>query len=245
MKTTRGLTIIILAGFVLAGCATAPQGTSDLARAETEHPFLSQVAINLPTPAEMDVLVASVPSDWGKGIAGRTIYVPAPHGVDSVRVISPDNARSFRVSRANARTLTPSEKSAWWETIRSRSGGGKIVLQDPETGEVMTITPLSPQFLEAATVSAMTEKWQKAAACGLMKLSTSDAIPVFGSPVPGGAVRLVMGGICYSQKGPNVLAGGGTFTNQMTTKAVNLVRYSLRAETCSGPALRCKGSAIF
>lgn len=240
MKTTRSLTIIILASLALAGCATTPQGTSDLARAETEHPFLSQVAINLPTPAEMDVLVASVPSDWGKGIAGRTIYVPTPHGVDFVRVISPDNTRSFRVSRANARALTPAEKSAWWEMIRNRSGGGKIIMRDEETGEVMTVTPLSPKFLEAATVSAMTEDWQKAAACGLMKVSTSD---IASKGVTLG-IRLVMGGICYSQKGPNVLAGGGTFTNQMTTKAVNLDRKSLRAETCSGPALRCKGSAI-
>jgi hypothetical protein len=235
------LFIIILVGFVLAGCATTPQGLSDVARAETEHPFLSQVAINLPTPQEMDVLVTSVPSDWGKGIANRTIYVPIPHGIDSVRVISPDNSRSFRVSRGNARILTSAEKSAWWETIRNRSGGGKIVLQDPETGEVMTVTPLSPKFLEAAAVSAMTEKWQRAAACGLMKISTSD---IASQGVTLG-VRLVTGGICYSQKGPNVLQEGGTFTNQITTKAVNMVRHSLRTETCSGLALRCNGSAIF
>jgi len=240
VKATSFLTII-LAGFVLVGCATTPQGLSDVARSDVEHPFLSQVVINLPTPSEMDVLVTSVPSDWGKGIASRTIYIPVLHGVDSVRVISPDGSRSFRVSRANARVLSPAEESAWWETIRSRSGGGKIVLQDPETREVMTVTPLSPKFLEAAAVSAMTEKWQKAAACGLMRLSTSD---IASQGVTLG-VRLVTGGLCYSQKGPNVLAGGGTYTNQMTTKAVKLVRHSLRTETCSGSALRCKGSAIF
>lgn len=251
-RVLRVLGALVLAGLVLAGCATDPQSWGDLARTGAdrgaEHPVMALVAVNLPTPGEMDVLVAPVPESWRGDLVGgafqnevtvKTVaikkrfasraetcsglalkcrssafveggqfYVPVPHGVDSATVISANGKQEMRVVRGIHRQLSPAEKSAWWETVRVRSGGQKIVLEDKETGEVMTVTPLSPNFRDIAAVSSMTEDWQRAAACGLLSVSTTDVTLAATGP-QWLAAKKGLQGICYLRTGPNTLSTGG------------------------------------
>ncbi len=250
MKIAR-LFILLFAGTMLAACATTPQSWGDLARTGAdrgvEHPVMALVAINLPTPSEMDVLVAPVPKAWRGDLVGGAfqnevtvktvaikkrlvfraetcsgpalqcrssafveggqLYVPVI-GVDSVTVIAANGKQEFRVMRGIHRQLSLTEKSAWWETVRSRSGGHKIVLEDNETKEVMTVTPLSPNFRDVAAVSSMTEDWQRAAACGLMSVSTTDVALVATGP-QWLAVKKGVQGICYLRARPNTLTSTG------------------------------------
>ena len=249
MKTVR-VGIIILTAILAAGCAGTPETTTDIARKSDgpEHPFLSQVAVNLPTPEEMDVLVASIPEGWESDLVGGTftneetvkpvhlqrryafraelcdedwlgcktsaivegdeLYVPLPHGFNSVRIISADGGDYRYASRLINQKLTLEEKREWWKKITERSGGHKFVLAEAETQEVITVTPLG-QAAEAATIAGMTEDWQKAAACGLMSVSTTDVVSLTTQPI-GFAVKKGLQSVCYARAKPNILTAKGT-----------------------------------
>jgi hypothetical protein len=242
--------MITLAAILVAGCAGTLETTTDLARKSDgpEHPLLSQAAVNLPTPEEMDIFVVPIPGDWQSDLVGGTfqneetvkavhlkqryafraelcdedwlgcktsaivegnnLYVLIPHGFDSVRVISASGEKYLYASRLINRQLTPEEKREWWGEIEKLSGGGKIILADTETQEIITVTPLG-QAAEAATISGMTEDWQKAAACGLMSVSTSDVASLATQSMLF-AARKGLQGFCYARKQPNVLTVKGT-----------------------------------
>lgn len=75
--------VLILVALVVSGCAYQPQMVGDLVRSEyptgskmsgvmPEHPYLSQVAVNLPPAKSADVFEVSVPRNWYGDLSGGT-----------------------------------------------------------------------------------------------------------------------------------------------------------------------------